>query len=257
MSISHATEQRPAPPTGRPAGFHLVQAAGGQPATGRASCRVLIAHHQPIVRHGVRALLAGEPDVAVVAETDGGAEAVRLARQLRPDVVLVDLLLPAPGGLSVTRTVRAAVPGTRVIVMTGVDEDAVAVEAFRAGAVAYLPQEAPVEMLLRAIRGAGTGEVALPAAVAARLLRLEGRRDALSARETEVLRLVAHGLANKQIAGALGISVSTAKAHVGNLLAKLSLPTRTRLALYAAQIGLAALERHDLGMASGHAMSAS
>jgi NarL family two-component system response regulator LiaR len=99
--------------------------------------------------------------------------------------------------------------------------------------------------------------VALPAEVAARLLGIVGRRDALTAREAEVLRLVAHGLANKQVAYELGISVSTVKAHVGSLLAKLSLTSRTRLALFAAQTGLAALERHDLGMASGHAMSAS
>jgi len=257
MSPSHVPEPRPAPPAGRPPGIHLVRAAGARPAAGCAPRRVLIAHHQPIVRHGVRDLLGDEPGLAVVAEAESGAEAERLARQLRPDVVLVDLLLPPPGGLAVTRAVCAALPGARVIVMSGVDEDAVAVEAFRAGAVAYLPKEVPVEVLLRAVRGAGTGQVELPAGVAARLLGLVGRRDALSARETEVLRLVAHGLANKQIAAALGISMSTVKAHVGHLLAKLSLPSRTRLALYAAQTGLTVLERPDLGMASGHAMSAS
>jgi DNA-binding NarL/FixJ family response regulator len=223
----------------------------------RGTCRVLIANRQPIVRHGVRALLAGEPDVTVVAETDSGAEAVRLAQQLRPDIVLVDLLLPAPDGISVTRMIRADVPATRVIVMTGVDEDAAAVEAIRAGAVAYLPKEVPVEVLLRAIRGATTGQVALPAEVAARLLGLGcvGRREALSEREAEVLRLVARGLPNKQIARELGISLSTVKSHVGSLLAKLSLPTRTQLALYAAQTGLVALEFHGLGTVGGHALS--
>jgi NarL family two-component system response regulator LiaR len=243
--------------SGSPSGStSLVRVSGGLPVEGRATCRVLIANHQPIVRHGVRALLASEPDVVVVGETDSGVEAVRLARRLRPDVVLVDLLLPAPDGIAVTRTIRAEVPGTQVIVMTGVDEDAAAVEAIRAGAVAYLSREVRVEALLKAIRGAATGQVALPAVLAARLLGLGSPRDALSEREAEVLRLVARGLANKQIACALSVSLSTVKSHVSSILAKLSLPTRTQLALYAARTGLVALERHELGTAGGHAMSA-
>jgi DNA-binding NarL/FixJ family response regulator len=219
------------------------------PAEGQGTCRVLIANQQPIVRHGVRALLADAPDLEVVAEADTGAEAVRLARRFRPDVVLVDLLLPTPGGISVTRMIRADAPATRVIVMTGVDEDAAAVEVIRAGAVAYLSKDARVDVLLRAIRGAATGHVALPAGVAARLMgagRTGDRRDVLSEREVQVLRLVARGLSNKEIARELGVSLSTVKSHVGRLLAKLSLPTRTQLALYATRTGLVGFDRHEL-----------
>jgi DNA-binding NarL/FixJ family response regulator len=204
---------------------------------------VVIANQQPIVRHGVRALLAGEPDIEVVAETDTAAEAVRLARRLRPDVVIVDLLLPAPGGIWVTRMIRADLPETQVIVMTGVDEDAAAIEVIRAGAVAYLSKDARVEALLRAVRGAGSGQVALPAEAALRLVRTVRRRGGLSEREAEVLRLVARGLPNKQIARDLGVSLSTVKAHVSSILTKLCLPTRTQLALYAARTGLVPLER--------------
>jgi DNA-binding NarL/FixJ family response regulator len=204
---------------------------------------VLIANQQPIVRHGVRALLASEPDIEVVAETDSSPEAVRLARRLRPDVVLVDLLLPGPGGIWVTRMVRADLPETQVIVMAGVNEDAATIEVITAGAVAYLDKDARVEALLRAIRSAASGQVALPAEAAVRLMRTLRRRGALSEREAEVLRLVARGLPNKQIARDLHVSLSTVKAHVSSILTKLSLPTRTQLALYAARTGLVALER--------------
>jgi DNA-binding NarL/FixJ family response regulator len=234
----------------------LVPISGGRRVDGSAPCRVLIANREPIVRHGVRALLAAEPDLEVVGETDDGAEAARLAARLRPDVVLVDLLMSAPGGIALTRMIRADAPGTQVIVMTGVDEDAPAIEAIRAGAAAYLSKDARVDVLLRAIRGAGAGQVGLPAEAAARLVRVMDRREGVTERETEVLRLVARGLPNKQVARALGITQSTVKSHVGSILAKLSLPSRTQLALYAARTGLVALERHEAGTADADATSA-
>jgi two-component system, NarL family, response regulator LiaR len=232
-----AVEKRAAPRVLQP-----LRPSAGARVHAVATCRVLIANQQPIVRHGVRALLASEPDIEVVAETDSGSDAVRLVRRLRPDVVIVDLLLAGQGGIWATRMIRADVPETQVIVMTGVHEDAAAVEAIRAGAVAYLSKDACVEALLRAIRTASSGQVALPVS-AVRLMRTLPRGGALSEREAEVLRLVASGLPNKQIARELSVSLSTVKAHVSSILTKLCLPTRTQLAVYAARTGLVPLER--------------
>jgi two-component system, NarL family, response regulator LiaR len=195
-------------------------------ASSRVTVRVLIANQQPIVRHGLWDVI----------------EAVRLARQLRPDVVLIDLSMPTVNGIAATRIIRAELPDTQVVVMTGVDADTSAVEAIRAGAAAYLLKDARIDDLLRSIRGAGAGQVALPAQTAARMIRLVGGHDVLSQRETEVLGLVARGLANKELARELGVTLSTAKAHVTAILSKLGLPSRTQAALYAARTGLVALD---------------
>jgi two-component system, NarL family, response regulator LiaR len=226
----------------------LIQLPRSQAPGRRSRTRVLIANQQPIVRHGLRALLADEPDIDVVGEAESGSEAVRLARQLRPDVVVIDLLLPELNGISATRMIRAELPHTEVVVMTGVNEDASAIESIRAGAIAYLPKDTRTDVLIRTIRTAGEGQVVLPAQAAARLVRVVGRRDALSEREAEVLRLVARGMPNKQIARELGIAQSTVKSHVGSIFGKLGLLSRTQVALYAARTGLVALE-HGMGAA--------
>ena len=226
----------------RPPYAEIEQVARVRPVGGRTRSRVLLANQQPIVRYGVRTLLASEPDLVLVAETDNGTEAVQLARRLRPDVLLIDLLMPATDGISVTRTIRAELPETQVIVMTGVEADAAAVEAIRAGAAAYLLKDTRIDVLLRAIRSAGAGQVTLPMDAAARLVRVAGRHEVLSERETEVLYLVARGLSNKQVARELGITESTVKTHVSGILAKLGLPSRTQAALYAARTGLVALD---------------
>jgi two-component system, NarL family, response regulator LiaR len=222
-----------------------------RPLSGQVTLRVLIANHQPIVRHGLRTLIASEPDLQVIGETDDGGEAVRLARQLRPDVVLIDLAIPVVDGISATRMIRAELRDTQVIVLTGSHEDVSAIEAIRAGAVAYLLKDARIDDLLRTIRGAGAGQVALPAQTAARMLRLVGGHEVLSQRETDVLYLVARGLANKQVARELGITESTVKTHVSGILAKLGLPSRTQIALYAARTGLVALDRLGSDVAAG------
>jgi DNA-binding NarL/FixJ family response regulator len=205
--------------------------------------RVVIASHQPLVRHGLHGLLAAEPEIEIVGESVDGPDAVRLARRLRPDLVLVDMGIQALDAIAVTRTIRAELRDTRVIVISGGNDDVSAVESVRAGATAYLRREARTEDLLRAIRSAVAGQVVLPAQAVARLLRSMGRHQALSERETEVLYLVARGLANKQVARDLGIAESTVKCHVSGILTKLGLPTRTQIALYAARTGLVALDR--------------
>src|SRR4051794_15442629 len=153
------------------------------PDSGRAALRVLIANHQPIVRYALTSVIANEPGLQVIGETDDGGEAVQLARQLRPDIALVDLSILTVDGIAATRQIRAELPGSRVIVTSGVDEDTLAMEAIRAGAAAYLLKDARIEDLLRAIRGAGAGQVALPARMAARLARPVGGHDVLSHRE--------------------------------------------------------------------------
>jgi len=204
--------------------------------------RVVIASPLPIARHGLRVLLADAADIDVIGETESGSDAVRLARQLRPDVVAIDLLMPEVDGITATRMIRAEIPSTHVVVMAGVEEDTPAFEAIRAGASAYLTKEAQTDTLLRTIRGAGSGQVALSSQAAARLVRMVGRHDVISDRESEVMRLVARGKANKQIARELNIAQSTVKSHIGSLLSKLGLLSRTQLALYAARTGLVSLE---------------
>jgi two-component system, NarL family, response regulator LiaR len=242
MSTAFAPAIRtdPEPRRSVDAGLELVSRA--RTISSRVTVRVLIANPQPIVRHGLRALIASEPDLQVVGEADDGGEAVRIARQLRPDVVLIDLSIPTVDGISATRMIRAERRDTQVVVTSGVDADAAAIEAIRAGAAAYLLKDSRIDELLGAIRGAGAGQVALPAQMVTRMARLVGGHDVLSHREAEVLHLVARGLANKQVARELGITESTVKTHVSCILAKLGLASRTQLALYAARTGLIALE---------------
>jgi two-component system, NarL family, response regulator LiaR len=226
----------------RPSSTEPVSISRSQTTGDRAVIRVLLASHQPIVRHGLRGLLAAESELQIVGESSDGSDALRLARRLRPDLVLVDMGIQMLDAIAVTRTIRSELRDTQVIVVSGGHDDVSAVEAVRAGAVAYLRRETGIEDLLRAIRSAVAGQVVLPARAVARLLSSMGRHRALSERETEVLCLVARGLANKQVARDLGIAESTVKCHVSGILTKLGLPSRTQIALYAARTGLMALD---------------
>ncbi len=242
MSAAFAPEYRPVSAGPRPALADPIPISSTRPPGGRATVRVLIASHQPIVRHGLRGLLVAEPEIEIVGEADDGRDALVLARRLRPDLVLIDLGIQTLDAIAVTRTVRTELRDTQVIVISGGNDDVSAVESVRAGATAYLRRDARIEDLLRAIRGAVEGQVVMPARTVARLLRSMGRHQALSERETEVLYLVARGLANKQVARDLGIAESTVKCHVSGILTKLGLPSRTHIALYAARTGLVALD---------------
>ena len=203
--------------------------------------RILLVDDHAVVRQGLRMFLGLDPEFEIVGEATNGAEAVRLAGELRPDVVLMDLLMPVLDGIAATREIRQALPDTEVVALTSVLEDASVVEAVRAGAIGYLLKDTESDELRRAIKAAAAGQVQLAPAAAARLLR-EVRApespEKLSERETDVLRLLTRGRANKEIARALAIGEKTVKSHVSSILGKLGVASRTQAALYAVKIGL-------------------
>ena len=203
--------------------------------------RILIVDDHAVVRQGLRMFLALDPELAVVGEAGDGAEAIEQARRLKPDVVLMDLLMPKMDGVAATAAIRGEMPEVEVIALTSVLEDASVVGAVRAGAMGYLLKDTQADDLCTAIKAAAAGQVQLSPQAAARLLR-EGRApespEALTEREAEVLRLMAHGKANKEIARALAIGDQTVKSHVGHILAKLGVQSRTQAALHAVRIGL-------------------
>ncbi len=207
--------------------------------------RILIADDHSVVRQGLRMFLGLDPDLEIIGEAADGAEALKLARQLQPDVVLMDLLMPVMDGISATAAIRRELPDTEVVAMTSVLEDATVVGAVRAGAIGYLLKDTQAEDLCRAIKAAAAGQVQLSPQAAARLMR-EVRApespEALTERETEVLILLAQGQANKEIARNLNIGEKTVKTHVSSILAKLNVPSRTQAALYAVRIGLVSAE---------------
>jgi DNA-binding NarL/FixJ family response regulator len=211
--------------------------------------RVLIVDDHAVVREGLQMFLALEPELEVVGEAANGLEAQQLAHQLMPDVVLMDLLMPEMDGVAATEVIRRELPDVEVIALTSVLEDQSIFDAIRVGAIGYLLKDTQADKLCEAIKAAAAGQVQLSPQVAARLVR-EVRApespETLTARETEVLRAVARGLSNKEIAEALFITEKTVKTHVSNILSKLGLPSRTRAALYALKTGLVSLEEADL-----------
>ena len=205
------------------------------------SIRILIVDDHSVVRKGLRTFLGLDPDFEIVGEASDGQEAVQKAHELKPDVVLMDLLMPRMDGITAIGHIRRDLPDTEVIALTSVLEDAKVVGAVRAGAIGYLLKDTEADELCRAIKAAAAGQVQLSPQAAATLMR-EVRApespEPLSERETDVLRLLARGNSNKEIAQALILSEKTVKTHVSNILGKLSVPSRTQAALYAVRIGL-------------------
>jgi two-component system, NarL family, response regulator LiaR len=203
--------------------------------------RVLIVDDHAVVRQGLRIFLDTEGDFEVVGEAPNGEEAVRLAQALEPDIVLMDLLMPGMGGIEATRQIRSEVENVEVVALTSVLDDESVVAAVRAGAIGYLLKSAEAEDLRRSLRAAAAGQVQLDPAAAARLVsevRAPASVETLTDREGEVMRLLAIGLANKEIGRKLHISEDTVKTHVSRILAKLGARSRTQAVLQAMRMGL-------------------
>jgi DNA-binding NarL/FixJ family response regulator len=219
---------------------------------GDGRVRILIADDHEVVRKGLRAFLELDPGLEIVGDAADGLQAVRLAHRLRPDVVLMDLIMPELDGVAATAVIHRELPDTRVLVLTSVLEDASISGAVRAGAIGYLLKDTRASELRQAIKAAATGQVQLAPRAAARLIRevvAPERPETLSVREVDVLRLLARGQANKQIARELAIAEKTVKTHVSSILGKLGVQSRTQAALYAGRIGLVPLD--ELGAGEG------
>jgi DNA-binding NarL/FixJ family response regulator len=204
--------------------------------------RVLVVDDHAVVREGLRTFLELQDGIEVAGEAADGEEAIEAAERLRPDVVLMDLVMPALDGLAAMRVLRERVPGARVIVLTSFAEDDKLLPALRAGAAGYLLKNAEPQELARAVRAAHAGEALLDPHVAARLVDvLAGEKeplDQLTPREREVLQLIGRGFSNKRIARELRLSEKTVKTHVGHVFAKLGVDDRTQAAVFAVRAGV-------------------
>lgn len=207
---------------------------------------VLIADDHGVVREGLRMFLGRDSELTVVGEASNGAEAIELARQLRPDVVLMDLLMPVMDGIAATAAIRTELPETEVIALTSVLESTAVIGAMKAGAIGYLLKDTQAPELRRAIKAAAAGQVQLSPQASAYLmreLRTPETIEALTEREMEVLHLLVQGHSNKEIARALQIAEDTVKVHVKHILAKLGVQSRTQAVLYAIRLGLVPTEQ--------------
>jgi two-component system, NarL family, response regulator LiaR len=203
--------------------------------------RLLIAEDHAVVRQGLMMFLKLDNEVDVVGEARNGREAVELAHELRPEVVLMDLLMPVMDGISATAAIRRELPDVEIVALTSFLEDHLVTDALRAGAIGYLLKDTDAEGLRRAIRSAAAGQVHLSPAAAARLvreMRVPSTPDPLTRREVEVLILLARGRSNKEVARELSIGQQTVKTYVSSILKKLNVTSRTQAALYAVQSGL-------------------
>lgn len=210
--------------------------------------RILIADDHAIVRKGLITLIASEPDMEVVGEAADGVEVVLKARSLKPDVILLDMVMPRQNGLEAIHQIKREDPQARILVITSFAEDQMVFPAIKAGALGYLLKDSSPQQLLQAIYDVFNGEASLDPAIALKVIRelnsssgLPLTEDPLTARESAILKLVAQGLSNQEIAERLVISERTVGNHIGNILSKLQLANRTQAALYALREGIADL----------------
>ena len=216
--------------------------------------RLLLVDDQALIRTGFRMILEETDDIDIVGEAPDGAEAARLAAELRPDVTLMDVRMPGVDGIEATRRIVAGDPAARVLILTTFDLDEYAFSALRAGASGFVLKDVPVDELARAIRSVANGDAVVSPRITRRLLdvyathlpdpsagttgRVQAALDQLTPREREVLRAVAAGLSNTEIAHRLVVSDATVKTHVGSVLAKLNLRNRVQAVIFAYDIGL-------------------
>jgi two-component system, NarL family, response regulator LiaR len=203
--------------------------------------RILLVDDHSVVREGLRMFLRRDPELDVVGEAANGAEAVEMARALRPDVVLMDLVMPVLDGIAATAAIRDELPATEVVALTSVIESESVVRAMKAGAIGYLLKDTQAPELRRAIKAAAAGEVQLSAQASAYLrqhMQFPDTHQPLTERETQVLHLLAQGLSNKDIARALQVVEDTVKTHVAHILEKLGVQSRTQAVLAAMRLGL-------------------
>jgi len=215
----------------------------------QAPIRVLIADDHAIVRKGIRALLSTEADIQVIGEASDGAEAIAQTQALNPDVILMDLVMPKLDGIEATRQITAHQPRARILVLTSFAADDKVFPAIKAGALGYLLKDSSPDELVQAIHQVHRGEPSLEPSIARKVLtelsqppKTPLTPEPLTEREVGVLRLVAQGQSNREIAEQLVITEMTVRTHVSNILSKLHLASRTQAALYALREGLASLD---------------
>ncbi len=214
--------------------------------------RLLVAEDHALVREGTRNILNAEPDMEVVGEAADGEEAVSLATSLRPDVAILDIEMPNMDGIQAAREIRAALPGTAVLMLTAYDDDAYVVGVLEAGAAGYVLKNAPSSALLGAVRALAAGESVLDPAIQRRVVGILARRkkeasqEQLSERELEVLRRAAQGLANKEIAAVMGLSPRTVQSHLRHIMNKLGVASRVEAVVLAIRSGWIRLDELEL-----------